>query len=155
MRIFSPHKTKEQDMQDHQTAAYGSFLLRASLGILSLAHAGLKIFVFTPTGTAQFFASLGLPAVLGYVTIVAELGGGALLLGGILTRWVAVALIPLLLGAIIFDHGANGWVFSNPGGGWEFPAFWAVALAAQALLGDGAFGLSPATFARAPARATG
>jgi putative oxidoreductase len=142
-------------MRDHQTAAYGTFLLRASLGVMFLAHAALKIFVFTPAGTAQFFASLGLPAVLSYVTIFAELGGGVLLLAGILTRWVAAALIPLLLGAIIFDHGANGWVFSNPGGGWEFPAFWAVALVVQALLGDGAFALSPAVLERAPARAAG
>jgi putative oxidoreductase len=115
----------------------------------------LKIVVFTPTGTAQFFVSLGLPAALAYVTILAELGGGALLLAGILTRWTALALVPVLLGAIIFDHGANGWVFSNPGGGWEFPAFWAVALVVQALLGDGAFALSPAAFAREPVRVPG
>ena len=31
--------------------------------------------------------------------------------------------------------------FSAPGGGWEFPAFWAVALVAQALMGPGAFAL--------------
>ncbi|HEX3498476.1 MAG TPA: DoxX family protein [Stellaceae bacterium] len=142
-------------MSDHQSAAYGTFLLRASLGLMFLAHAALKIVVFTPTGTAQFFVSLGLPAALAYVTILAELGGGALLLAGILTRWTALALVPVLLGAIIFDHGANGWVFSNPGGGWEFPAFWAVALVVQALLGDGAFALSPAAFAREPVRVPG
>ncbi len=128
-------------MQDNRSAAYGAFLLRAALGVMFLAHAALKIFVFTPGGTAQFFVSLGLPAALGYATIVAELGGGTLLIAGILTRYVAVALVPLLLGAIIFDHGAHGWVFSNPGGGWEFPAFWAMALIVQALLGDGAFAL--------------
>ena len=142
-------------MPDNQTAAYGAFLLRASLGILFLAHAALKIFVFTPAGTAQFFASLGLPAVLGYVTILAELAGGAMLLGGILTRWVAAALVPLLLGAIVFDHGANGWLFSNAGGGWEFPAFWAVALVVQMLLGDGAFALPASRLARLPVRVPG
>ena len=130
-------------MPDHQTAAYGTFLLRASLGVMFLAHAALKIFVFTPAGTAQFFASLGLPAALGYVTILAELAGGAMLLAGILTRWAAVALVPLLLGAIIFDHGAKGWLFSNAGGGWEFPAFWAVGLLVLALLGDGSAALGP------------
>ncbi len=142
-------------MADNQTAAYGAFLLRASLGILFLAHAALKIFVFTPAGTAQFFVSLGLPAALGYVTILAELAGGAMLLGGILTRWVAAALVPLLLGAIVFDHGANGWLFSNAGGGWEFPAFWAVALIVQMLLGDGAFALPASRLARLPVRVPG
>jgi putative oxidoreductase len=142
-------------MQDHRTADYGTFLLRASLGILFLAHAALKIFIFTPAGTAQFFGSLGLPPLLGYVTIVAELAGGAMLLAGILTRWVAIALVPLLLGAIVFAHGGSGWLFSNPGGGWEFPAFWAVALVVQALLGDGALALRVTTFVGVPARATG
>jgi putative oxidoreductase len=142
-------------MQDRPTADYGIFLLRASLGILFLAHAALKIFVFTPAGTAQFFGSLGLPPALGYVTILAELAGGALLLAGILTRWVAVALVPVLLGAIFFAHSGAGWVFSNAGGGWEFPAFWAVALVVQALLGDGAFALRVAIFGGVPARAVG
>jgi len=142
-------------MQDHRNADYGTFLLRASLGVLFLAHAALKIFVFTPAGTAQFFGSLGLPPALGYVTILAELAGGAMLLAGIFTRWVAIALIPVLLGAIVFAHGGSGWVFSNPGGGWEFPAFWAVALVVQALLGDGAFALRAGTFVALPARAAG
>jgi putative oxidoreductase len=41
----------------------------------------------------------------------------------------------------MFVHGANGWVFSNPGGGWEYPAFLIAASLAQTLLGDGAFAL--------------
>jgi putative oxidoreductase len=142
-------------MPNDQTAAYGTFLLRASLGILFLAHAALKIFIFTPAGTAQFFVSLGLPPALAYLTILAELGGGAMLLAGILTRWAAIALVPLLLGAIAFDHGANGWLFSNAGGGWEFPAFWAVALMVQALLGDGAFALSAVRLAKPAVRVAG
>ena len=82
-----------------------------------------------------------MPPALAYITILAELGGGALLLAGVLTRCAALALVPLMLGTIIFDHGANGWVFSNPGGGWEFPALWTIALIVQALVGDGAFAL--------------
>jgi putative oxidoreductase len=156
MRIFAIHANPRRElMPDRRTAAYGTFLLRASLGVLFLAHAALKIFVFTPAGTAQFFVSLGLPAALGYVTILAELAGGAALVAGVLTRWAAAVLVPLLLGAIIFDHGANGWLFSNAGGGWEFPAFWAVALIVQTLLGDGAFALSPVRLARPPVRVPG
>jgi hypothetical protein len=55
-----------------------------------------------------------------------EIGGGALLLFGSGTRWVALALIPLILGTIYLVHGKNGWLFSNKDGGWEYPAFWAV-----------------------------
>lgn len=37
-------------------------------------------------------------SLLAYLTMAAEIGGGALLLFGIGTRWVAIALIPLILG---------------------------------------------------------
>ena len=122
-------------------ADLAALLLRASMGVLFLAHAGLKIFVFTPAGTAGYFASLGLPALLAYGVILAEFFGAIALLLGVWTRWVSLALLPILLGAIYVPHGAKGFLFSNPGGGWEFPAFWAVALVVQALLGGGAFAL--------------
>jgi putative oxidoreductase len=118
-----------------------ALLLRASMGILFLAHAWLKIAVFTPAGTAQFFESIGFPGALAYIVIAAELVGGIALIAGVWTRWVSLALIPILLGSIYAPHGAAGFIFSNQGGGWEFPAFWAVALVALALLGDGAYAL--------------
>jgi len=127
-------------MNDTQRIAYATALLRLSLGTLALAHGLMKVFVFTPAGTVGFFASLGLPAFLAYATIAVEVGGGIALIAGVFTRYVSVAMIPILLGAVVVHSGA-GWTFSNEGGGWEFPAFWAVALAVQALLGDGAFAL--------------
>lgn len=98
-------------------------ILRLALGIMYLAHGATKLFVFTPAGTAQYFASLGVPGFTGYLAIIAELGGAALLLSGIKARWAALALTPLLLGTIILVHGAHGWMFANPGGGWEYSAF--------------------------------
>lgn len=128
---------------------YAATLLRVSLGGLFLAHAGLKLFVFTPAGTARFFAGLGLPGPLAYLTIAAEVLGGLALVAGFYSRFAAVALMPVLLGAIVTVHGAKGFFFSAPGGVWEFPAFWLVALAVQALLGDGAFTLR-SVLARSP-----
>ena len=119
-------------------------ILRVSMGILFLAHAGLKLFVFTPAGTAGYFASLGLPGPLAYLVIAAELFGGIALILGTYSRWVSLALVPILLGSIYAPHGAAGFFFSNENGGWEFPAFWAVTLVVQALLGDGAFALKRA-----------
>jgi len=116
-------------------------ILRVSMGALFLAHAGLKLFVFTPAGTAGYFASLGLPGPLAYLVIAAELFGGIALILGVYSRWVSLALVPILLGSIYVPHGAAGFFFSNEGGGWEFPAFWAVTLVVQALLGDGALAL--------------
>jgi len=128
-------------MLDIRTAPYAALILRIALGILFLAHAGLKIFVFTPAGTAQFFGSLGLPPFLAYLTILAEVAGGVALILGFHARWAALALVPILLGAIFTVHGPAGFFFSNPNGGWEFLAFWIVALLAQALLGDGPYAL--------------
>lgn len=134
-------------MIDTRTAPYAALLLRLSLGALFLAHGCLKLFVFTPAGTAQFFASLGLPPMLAYLTIAAELLGGTAMILGIFSRWVALALIPLLVGTIYTVHGQAGFFFNNPNGGWEFPALWIVGQIALFLVGDGPYAL----FSRLPA----
>jgi putative oxidoreductase len=95
-------------MSETRNAAYAALLLRVALGILFLAHAGLKIFVFTPAGTAQFFGSLGLPPALAYVTIIWEVAGAAALMLGLWPRIAALALVPILLGAIVTVHGPAG-----------------------------------------------
>ncbi|MBK6336044.1 MAG: DoxX family protein [Betaproteobacteria bacterium] len=128
--------------------ALAALLLRVSLGTMFVAHALLKYFAFTLPGTAQFFASLGLPGFLGYVVFGAELVGGVLLILGVQVRNVALALVPIMLGAT-WVHLGNGWLFSAKGGGWEYPAFWTVALIVQALLGAGAYALAPARSATA------
>jgi len=115
---------------------YAITLLRISLGVMALAHGLLKVLVFTVPGTVGYFESLGLPGVLAYLTIAAEVGGGIALLLGLYTRWVSLALVPVLLGAA-WVHLGNGWMFSNAGGGWEFPVFWTLALITQAGLGSG------------------
>jgi len=118
-----------------------ALLLRGALGVMFIAHALLKYFVFTPAGTVQFFESLGLPGPLAYATIAAELVGGVLLVLGAYTRTVAFALLPILLGAA-WAHSGNGWLFTSPNGGWEYPAFLAVAGSVVGLLGGGRFALA-------------
>lgn len=136
-------------MIDTRTAPYAALVLRLALGVMFIAHALLKYYVFTLPGTAQFFGSLGLPGWLGYFTFWAELVGGALILAGVYTRWAALALVPILLGAT-WAHLGNGWLFSAPNGGWEYPAFLAAAAIAQALLGDGRYALAELMGARRP-----
>ena len=113
-------------------------LLRTGLGVMFVAHALLKIFVFTLPGTVQFFQSIGLPGTLAYVTITAELVGGAMLVLGVYTRVVAFALVPVLLGAT-WAHSGNGWLFTSANGGWEYPAFLALAGVVVGLLGGGRY----------------
>jgi len=128
-------------MIDTRTAPYAALLLRTSLGVMFIAHALLKILVFTPAGTAAFFASLGVPGWFAYPTMGAELIGGVLLIAGIQTRMVSLALVPVLIGSIVLVHAGNGWLFSNANGGWEYPLFLTMAALVQALLGDGAYSL--------------
>ena len=138
-------------MTDLRTAPYAALVLRLTMGVLFLAHFALKLFVFTPAGTAQFFGSLGLLPSLAYFVMLWELVGGLALIFGIWPRVAALLLIPDLLGAIFTVHGSAGFFFNNANGGWEYPAFWIVGLAALALIGDGPFALKP-TAIRALAR---
>jgi putative oxidoreductase len=121
---------------------YGIALLRIMLGGLMLFHGLVKIFVFTPAGTVGFFASLGLPAPLAYLTILIEAGGGLALILGLFTRYNALLQAAVLVGTIVTVHGANGFGFSVKGGGWEYPAMWAITLVALSLIGNGAFALT-------------
>lgn len=137
-------------MIDLRTAPYGVLLLRVSLGLLFLAHGFvLKVLTFGPAGTAGFFESIGYPGFFAYLVILGEIGGGLALILGLWTRAIALALIPIMIGATL-QHVPNGWLFSATGGGWEFPVFWTATLVAQALLGDGALALRPTPV---PARA--
>ncbi len=125
-------------------AEWGATLLRVSLGAMFLAHSVvLKLLTYGLPGTARFFESVGLPGWLAYSTFACEAVGGVLLVLGVQARWAALALSPFLLGALFAVHLPNGWVFTSPGGGWEYPAYLFVLCIAQALLGDGALALSP------------
>ncbi len=128
-------------MTMEQQREYGIGILRITLGLVYVAHSVyLKLFVFTLPGTAQFFESLGLPGLLAYVVFAIEAIGGTALILGVATRWVSIALIPVALGAL-WAHLPAGWLFSNTGGGWEYPAFLAILTGAQALIGTGALAI--------------
>lgn len=125
-------------MIDSRNAPYAALVLRVALGGMWIAHGLLKLLVFTPAGLAGFLGSLGLPAVLAWPMIIAEVGGGLLILLGVYGRQVSIVLLPILFGAF-WVHSGNGWLFSAANGGWEFPAFLILTSVAHALLGDGAF----------------
>jgi putative oxidoreductase len=125
------------------TAAYGPLVLRVALGAIFLAHAYAKVALFTMPGTAAFFEMHGFPGWTAYPVVLAELLGGLALIAGFKTRWAALGLIPVMLGALK-PHLANGWDFTAPGGGWEFPALVLAGVIAQALIGSGAYSLDAA-----------
>ena len=122
----------------NSSANYGVTLIRVSLGIMWIAHALLKLFVFTLPGTAQFFASIGYPGFIAYPVFAVELLGGLALLLGFYARQVSLALVPVMAVAASVHFG-NGWVHTSPNGGWEYPVFLTVTSVALWLLGDGAY----------------
>lgn len=125
-------------MTREQQIEYAALILRISLGVMFIAHGLLKIMVFTLPGTVQFFDTVGFAGWIAYPVTALEMIGGSLLILGIATRWIAIALMPVLLGALSV-HLGNGWVYTNANGGWEYAAFLTVACLVQALLGDGAW----------------
>jgi putative oxidoreductase len=141
-------------MIDTRLAPYGALLLRVALGVMFIAHAYLKLAIFTMPGFAGFLSQVGLPQILAWPIVLAEIAGGVALIIGFHARVVSVLLLPILLGALVI-HAPNGWVFNAPNGGWEYPAFLAVASLTVALVGEGALALrttriaGPAPAARA------
>ena len=114
---------------------YGEVLLRLSLGVMWIAHALLKLLVFSLAGTADFFASVGFPGFMAYPVFAVELIGGIALLLGIYARQVALALVPIMAAAA-WVHFPNGWVHTSAGGGWEYPVFLVIVSIAYWLMAD-------------------
>jgi putative oxidoreductase len=124
------------------TPDLGAFVLRISLGLVLLMHSAyLKLMVFTLPGTAAFFGSLGLPEFSAYIVFSIEVIAGIALILGVQTRVFSALAIPILAGAT-WVHSGNGWLFTNEGGGWEFPLFLTAMALVQVCLGDGKFALS-------------
>lgn len=107
-------------------------VLRVILGVILLAHGKAKIF----GGMAQhthMVASLGIPAWMGYLSATTEFVGGILLIVGLLTRLVGIAVTIEMLVAIFKVHLKNGMIKPM---GYEFPML--VATVAFALIFFGA-----------------
>ena len=121
----------------------GTFILRVALGAVLLVHSVyLKLMIYSLPGTAQYFASIGLPEFLAYTVFAIEAVAGVALILGIKTRVFSALVIPVLLGAI-WAHTSNGLIFSNAGGGWEYPLILSIMAFAQMGLGDGKYALKP------------
>ena len=119
-----------------------ALILRVSLATVLLVHSlYLKLVVFTLAGTAQFFGSIGLPEILAYFVFVVEAVAGMALLLGFKTRFFSALVIPVLLGAT-WAHSTNGWLFTNTGGGWEYPLLLTLIAVVLTGLGDGKYAIS-------------
>jgi putative oxidoreductase len=120
-------------------ARYGIFLLRVAIGIDWITHALLKTYRGMHTHEA-LLAKNGITPLLAWPTFGLELiGGCAILLGWYTRQWAAILLV--FLAVVVSIKWPVGWLYSNTGGGWEYPLFWLVAQLTLVLTGSGAFAL--------------
>ena len=128
---------------------HATLLLRLALGTMWLTHSILlKVMTFGIDGLSQWLGTQGYSPLLAWPLVLSEAIGGALILLGVRGRWVSLALMPILVGALVV-HAGNGWVFTAANGGWEYPLFLIVVSAVLALIGDGAYALQPTPAPRA------
>jgi putative oxidoreductase len=124
---------------DQAATQYGLFILRVAIGTDWIVHAFLKTYRGMYTHEA-LLAKNGITPLLAWPTFSLEvIGGVAILLGWYTRQWAAFLLV--FLAVVVWVKWPVGWLYSNPGGGWEYPLFWLAAQAALMLTGGGAFAL--------------
>ncbi|MDH6484135.1 DoxX family protein [Streptomyces sp. SAI-127] len=120
-------------------------LLRVVLGVTVIVHGlnhwrgGGRI-----AGTARWFTGLGLRhgRLQAWLSVVTEVGAGALLVLGLLTPLAGAAVVSVMLVAGFLAHRRNGFfVFKD---GYEYVLVLAVACVALAMLGPGDVSLDAA-----------
>jgi putative oxidoreductase len=145
---------------------FGLTVLRLCLGAVFVAHGAQKLFGAWGgpglDGTTTFLASLGLnPAYpLAILLAVTECLGGALLIAGAATLWVALALAIDMVVAIWKVHYQNGfflnWTLApNQGHGVEYNLVLIGGLVALMLGGAGALSIDEWRSSNAEAQARG
>ena len=133
----------------HTTGNVTGLLLRLTVAGVIFPHGAQKLFGwfggYGPSGTLQYFRSLGVPTVAGWIGILAEAVGPLLLVLGLGTRVVALLLAGVMVGAVVLVHRPNGffmnWFGQAKGEGFEYHLVMLGALAALLVTGGGAFSL--------------
>src|SRR5438093_1180674 len=99
--------------------AWALLLVRLASAATFLYHGSAILFgAFGGPGPVGFAEKGHLPLAVGYLVGFAQVAGGLAMLTGILARLGAVAIIPVMLGAIFMVHLKNG--FDTTKGGFEF-----------------------------------
>lgn len=104
-------------------APWGYPLIRFAAGAIIIYHGYAKLFLgVAPLVAKNVIAELGFPAPLAvtYFLALLEFAGGALLALGLFVRPLALMLSVEFL-FIVGWHFSNGYFFSAPRGGYEYP----------------------------------
>jgi putative oxidoreductase len=110
-------------------ASLAATIARLTLALVFIPH-GLQMTLglfggYGFSGTMGFFTTqLGIPTVVAFLVIMAESVGAFALALGFMTRFSALSLIIVMLGAIFMSHLPNGffmnWFGNQPGEGYEY-----------------------------------
>lgn len=116
------------------TPSVGIFLLRIGVGALFLVHGVDKLIHMD--ATFGFFGAIGLPAFLAWVIAIIETLGGLALILGFFTRFAALLLAFVMLGAYFSVKKSMPFM-----GGWELDFILFIANLALIAAGPGALAL--------------
>lgn len=97
--------------------------LRVTIAIMFMAHALVRILNGTIPRFANFLTERGFIFSLAFVWAITtfELLGGAAMIMGKYTRWVAAGFMSIAAGGIVIIHAAQGWFVGEHGtGGVEY-----------------------------------
>ena len=106
----------------------GMLIVRVFLGLVMFPHGAQKLLGWFGgqgfAGTLQGMTSMGLPAAIVLLVIIAEFFGALGLIGGFLGRVSAFGILCVMVGAILTVHLHNGffmnWMGNQKGEGFEY-----------------------------------
>jgi putative oxidoreductase len=123
---------------------FSYLVVRVTAGGMLLVHGIAKLMY----GSIDAFAAGALarrgiePALpLAYVVWTIETVGAVCIMGGLFTRFFAVAAGIQFTVIVFIAHWPQGFWWNRPGGGWEYPLLWGLIFAAIALRGGGPYSL--------------
>jgi putative oxidoreductase len=128
------HVDRHTDLLD-----WGLAILRVVVGLTFFMHGWQKLFEMGLPGVTGMFGQLGIPGPSMMAALVSflELAGGAALIAGLATRWVAALLVVEMLVAMFLVHLPKGFFVTD--GGVELTLLLGGACLALALTGPGRF----------------
>lgn len=117
-------------------------LLRLTAGGMLLVHGvnklmGPGVAAFASGSLARRGIEPALP--LAYVVFILETFGAVMIMLGLFTRFFAAAIAIEFAVITFVAHWPNGFGWTNPRGGWEYPLLWGLIFLAIALRGGGPY----------------